>query len=60
MILFQSGHFTLHSGAHTFWKVDCDALTDGDLDTLAMPRGVVIFARGPCPEWVTPIWRLGL
>jgi hypothetical protein len=20
--------------------------------------GVVLYARGPCPEWVTPIWRL--
>jgi len=22
-------------------------------------RGVVAFARGPCPDWVTPLWRFG-
>ncbi len=21
-------------------------------------QGVVLFARGPCPDWVTPVWRL--
>jgi hypothetical protein len=33
--LFQSGEFTLHSGNQSGWKIDCDALTDADLATLA-------------------------
>jgi hypothetical protein len=24
----------------------------------SLPLGVVIFARGPCPDWVWPIFRL--
>lgn len=35
MSLFQRGNFTLHSGAQSDWKIDCDALTDADLETLA-------------------------
>lgn len=35
MSLFKLGDFTLHSGASTFWKVDCDCLTDDDWTTLA-------------------------
>ena len=116
--LFVSGEFTAHSGDVLPFKIDCDALTDADLDTLAaefarrsvrfrevhgIPRGgirfaaalaryatgssldpllivddvlttgasmatihdlaphsigVVIFARGPCPPWVTPLFQL--
>jgi len=115
MTLFETGTFTLHSGAETFWRINCDRLTDADLETLAAvalhgiptPRtiegvatgghrfsdaigracnndpdgpllivddvlttgasmeeqragrhaiGVVIFARGPCPPWVTPLF----
>lgn len=33
--LFQSGFIRLHSGGHSSFKIDCDALTDGDLNTLA-------------------------
>lgn len=111
--LFQSGSIRLHSGETSSWKIDCDALTDQDLTTLAAmaithfstigkvegvprgglrfakalsvysgdsgplvivddvlttgasmeaqragreARGVVIFARGPCPAWVTPLF----
>ena len=110
--LFKSGGFTLHSGAFTSWLIDCAALTDADLSTLAFltvslfgaygevegvpegglrfarelrkfttvgplliaddvlttgasmeaqrdgrkAKGVVIFARGPCPTWVTPLF----
>lgn len=35
MSLFRYGDFTLHSGKETFFKIDCDSLTDEDLDTLA-------------------------
>lgn len=118
--LFVDGEFTAHSGGTLPFKVDCDALTDGDLATLAayvarefppfanvcgVPRGglrfasalrryetgsgrdptlivddvlttgtsmeearsarlpgnvfgVVIFARGPCPDWVTPLFQM--
>ena len=30
MNLFKAGEFTLHSGSKSFWKIDCDALTDED------------------------------
>lgn len=114
MSLFQLGHFHLHSGALSEWKIDCDALTKDDLDAIAvmlqerLPEfgmvesvptggdrlaelmaglvsrgplliiddvlttghsmeekragreaiGAVIFARGKCPTWVTPLFTL--
>lgn len=33
--LFQTGVFALHSGERSSFKIDCDALTDGELTTLA-------------------------
>lgn len=36
MNLFQQGNFILHSGGKSGWKIDCDALTDMDWDTLAL------------------------
>lgn len=45
MHLFQSGDFKLHSGEKSKWKIDCDALTDADLDTLA----AMIAERVPAP-----------
>lgn len=36
MNLFKNGNFTLHSGAQSNYKIDCDALTDKDLETLAL------------------------
>ena len=118
--LFVDGEFTSHSGLRLPFKIDCDVLTDGDIDTLAsaisrrlvrfsavygIPRGgvrladalarlggtgsqldpllivddvlttgasmreardrfgpntigIVIFARGPCPDWVVPIFTV--
>ena len=35
MNLFQLGTFNLHSGETSAFKIDCDALTDGDLDCIA-------------------------
>lgn len=35
MNLFQKGTFRLHSGEHSDFKVDCDFLTDGDIETIA-------------------------
>lgn len=116
MNLFQTGEFTLHSGKKSNFKIDCDALTDNDLETFAtlisnnmdwnivigVPKGgealanklvkyndpkstnmlvvddvlttgasmeeynlqhkncigVVIFARSPCPDWITPIFQM--
>ena len=119
MTLFQTGKFTLHSGEHSRFKIDCDALTDADWESLArmvaryyqfhaaigIPNGglkfakalgrynkweepdapilivddvlttgasmelmrskvyedtvgVVVFARGPCPAWVHPIFQM--
>jgi orotate phosphoribosyltransferase len=36
MNLFQSGDFTLHSGEKSNFKIDCDALTDADIEALAL------------------------
>ena len=33
--LFNRGAYTLHSGAASMFKIDCDALTDADLDVIA-------------------------
>lgn len=35
MNLFQLGNFTLHSGAKSDWKIECDALTAEDWEALA-------------------------
>ena len=116
--LFQSGDFTLHSGEQSALKIECDALTSADWDTLAamvaqrfkfaavswVPTGgmkfafalqdyatndtahpvllvddvlttgesmeatrlllsdpsigVVAFARGACPDWIHPIFKM--
>jgi len=116
--LFQLGKFTLHSGEESHFKIDCDALTDEDIECIAyllarrvglfshvigIPRGglrlakaldkysepygptvivddvlatggsmdemmmrhsytavksAVIFARGPCPDWITPLFQM--
>jgi hypothetical protein len=117
MHLFQKKDFISHSGKNLSWKINCDFLTDEDLDTLAfiisnkisfkdvigVPSGgnrlssalvpfisdegytlivddvlttgysmesirmiyevtptigVVIFARGKCPDWIHPIFQL--
>ncbi len=34
MPLFSSGAYVLHSGERSKWKICCEALTDGDLQTL--------------------------
>lgn len=112
--LSESTPFQLHSGAFTPFKIDCDALTDKDIEAAAfmlapllppfgavegVPRGglrlaaameryktsgrllivddvltsgrsmeshrdrrdangAVIFARGPCPIWIQPLFRM--
>lgn len=136
MSLFQWGDFTLHSGEKSWWRIDCDDLTDSEIALFAKlireragmfhhaacpvshygsaaPRlvralstyrsdwlgrgnfvclivddvlttgasmeevkakegaarslpsgkktefwGAVLFARGPCPDWITPIFQL--
>lgn len=118
--LFVREDFTSHAGLALHWKIECDALTDNDIDALALmlsevlppfygvygiPRGgvriaealqkyavapeppavrllvddvlttgksmevtkslcsmsvhgAVIFARGPVPDWITPLFRM--
>jgi len=113
--LFVMKNFRSHAGLSLSWKIECDSLTDEDLETLAMligerwrfgnvvgvpngglrladkvrqyqkdtgptlivddvlttgtsmiemqkqyPKaiGVVMFARGPCPSWVSSIFSL--
>lgn len=125
MNLFTLGNFILSSGRRSDWKIDCDALTDEDIEALArmireivnpfssvegIPRGglrlakaleqyathesdipthlivddvlttgnslreakilfqqynpsspvvgAVIFARGPCPPWVSVLFQI--
>lgn len=36
MALFKSGLFKLHSGETSRFKIDCDALLDEDIDSLAL------------------------
>ena len=33
--MFEKKHFKSHSGKPLDWKIDCDSLTDDDLNTLA-------------------------
>jgi orotate phosphoribosyltransferase len=35
MNLFRSGNFTLNSGKTSTFKIDCDALTEEDIETIA-------------------------
>lgn len=117
MSLFETHlNSILHSGGRSDWLIDCDALSDGSVSTLAWliagrfvfreaigvprgglrlaqelnryataaggilivddvlttgasmegirkdfggdPQGVVIFARGACPDWVTPVFAM--
>lgn len=124
MPLFEEKDFITHSGLRTFWKIECDSLTEEDWATLAkivastikfrraigVPsvngekfaeqlnilsnpysstillvddvlttgksleelwdeqldegsspdfiKGAVVFARGECPGWITPIFQL--
>lgn len=42
--LFQSGSFTLNSGKKSFFKIECDAATDADIETFAkMISGFMFF-----------------
>lgn len=36
MNLFQSGYYKLHSGQFSDLKIDCDYLTDEDINTIAL------------------------
>lgn len=112
--MFVRQNFVSHSGLNLDWKIECDDLSNGDIETLAyviskkvtfgsiygIPRGgrrlanalqkycttgprllvddvlttggsleavrqpgdlgVVIFARGPCPDWVIPLFTCGM
>ena len=35
MNIFQTGLYTLHSGEESNFKIECDNLTDDDLETIA-------------------------
>ncbi len=115
--LFEKKTFKMHSGEVGQWKIECDALTDAEIDTLAyiiaskllfkrvigVPTGglriakalekyttdegwcliaddvlttgnsmeeaksncveeyilgVVLFARGKCPDWIVPVFNM--
>lgn len=36
MNLFEEKEFIMHSGEKSFFKIECDALTDNDINTLAL------------------------
>lgn len=42
MNLFQLGKFTLHSGEKTDWKIDCDALTNDDIEAIALMMSEIV------------------
>lgn len=44
--LFQAGQIELHSGAKTNWKIECDALSDSEIDTLALMLSEILPAFG--------------
>lgn len=48
MILFQRGDFTLHSGAKSLWKIECDSLTEEDWHTLAIMVRQIVGPFGHC------------
>ncbi len=54
--LFQTGCFRLHSRQHSTFKIDCDALTDADLETIANQ----IYKRCPLFGQVEGVPRGGL
>jgi orotate phosphoribosyltransferase len=56
MTLFQTGDFTLSSGAKSNWKIECDALTPDDWAGLA----AIASARVPPFGYVTGVPRGGL
>jgi hypothetical protein len=117
MTLFVKQDFISHSGIPLHWKIECDALSDEEIDCLAFmltevlppfgqvvgiprgglrlesalkpyvtegrplivddvlttgrsmiemrdmslhrnPIGAVLFSRGPCPDWITPLFRM--
>lgn len=35
MTIFKKGHFNLHSGQQSNFKIDCDGLSDEDIETIA-------------------------
>lgn len=47
MTLFKLGDFRLHSGGQSFWKIDCDDLTDDDIDTLSTLMALTIGPSTP-------------
>lgn len=69
MGLFQTGRFTLHSGEESDFKIECDALTDDDWETIArqlyhllpkwpghvigVPRGGLKLAEH-LSQWIVP------
>jgi len=68
MNLFQLGNYTLHSGAKSDWKIECDVLGTGDWEALAkmaseilspfgkvsgVPRGGLAFAKA-LEKYITP------
>ena len=69
MNLFQQGDFKLHSGLSSFWKIEADALTEDDWNTIAklvglnfrfkavegVPRGGLLFAEALKPYCATRI-----
>lgn len=50
--LFQLGDFQLHSGGKSSWKIDCDALTDSEIEALAEIGYAVLTPLRPFREVV--------
>ena len=56
MSLFNTGYYRLHSGEISNFKIDCDALTDEDIDAIALQ----LIHRLPLFQTVEGVPRGGL
>lgn len=52
MSLFQWGNFTLHSGDKTWWRIDCDDLTESEIAIFAkmIREKAGEYHRALCPD----------
>lgn len=52
MPIFQWGDFVLHSGLGAWWRIDCDAFTDSEIELFAklIKEKVGVFTHVSCPK----------
>lgn len=52
MSLLQWGNFTLHAGGRSWWRIDCDSLTDSEINLIAklIHERIGILRFTVCPD----------